>query len=91
MPINNATLNFGFMHLDGDDTASHNGINALITDIDTEIYARVAVPGMMMLFYGGAAPTGWAALSGATTPTATDMNTAFGTPPSGVIWIKKDT
>jgi hypothetical protein len=93
MPINNATTNFGFDHISGQDNAGHNSINGLITSVDIELYAKVAVPGMIMLFMGVAAPTGWEELTSLTTPTDADMNTAFLNPgetlPVGVIWIKK--
>jgi hypothetical protein len=44
-----ATSNYGFTLLTGADTAGYNSINTLITSIDTSLYARVAVPGMIML------------------------------------------
>lgn len=89
MAIPNATSHFSLRHLEGSDTAGYNEINALVTDIDNELYARVAVPGMIMLFQGGAAPSGWTELTPSTSPTSTDMNSALGTPPSGLMWIKK--
>jgi hypothetical protein len=56
-----ATSNFAFLQLSGSDTAGYNSINSLITDIDNKLYARVAVPGMVMLWRtaAGAVPTGW--------------------------------
>jgi hypothetical protein len=56
-----ATSNFSFLQLAGSDTAGYNSINALITDIDNKVYARVAVPGMVTLWKtsAGAVPTGW--------------------------------
>jgi hypothetical protein len=56
-----ATNNFSFLQLSGSDTAGYNSINSLITDIDNKLYARVAVPGMVMLWRtaAGAVPTGW--------------------------------
>lgn len=61
MAIADATANFGFRHLEGSDTAGHNSINALITDIDNELYAKVAVPGMVIMWRSaaGAVPSGW--------------------------------
>jgi hypothetical protein len=61
MAINDATANFRLMHLEGSDTAGYNSINALITDIDNELYARVAVPGMVIMWRtaAGAVPPGW--------------------------------
>lgn len=84
-----ATNNFGFLQLAGTDTAGYNSINALITDIDNKIYQRVAVPGMIMLWAGAAVPAGWEELTASTTPTLSAMNTALGTPPGTVKWIKK--
>lgn len=87
MPINDATTNFKLMHLSGSDIAGHNSINGLITDIDSELYARVAIPGMIMLFQGTIGPnSGWEALSGTD---LTDVETAIGIAPSGFQWIKK--
>lgn len=56
-----ATSNFSLLQLSGSDTAGYNSINSLITDIDNKLYARVAVPGMVMLWRSaaGAVPTGW--------------------------------
>jgi hypothetical protein len=49
MPVSNATSNFKFNHIDGNDQAGYNSINGLITDIDAELYARVCVPGMVTI------------------------------------------
>lgn len=84
-----ATTNYGFTLLTGADTAGYNSINTLITSIDTSLYTRVAVPGMIMLNATATIPTGWQALSASTSPTLAAMNTAFGTPPGTVTWIKK--
>jgi hypothetical protein len=84
-----ATSNFAFKELTGSDTAGYNSINGLITDIDNKLYARVAVPGMIMLWATGTVPTGWVALSASTTPTLANMNAALGTPPGSVVWIMK--
>lgn len=61
MAISNATARFGLMHLEGSDTAGYNTINALITDIDNELYAKVAVPGMVVMWRtsAGSVPSGW--------------------------------
>jgi hypothetical protein len=84
-----ATTHYSFTLLTGADTAGYNSINTLITSIDTSLYTRVAVPGMIMLNATATIPTGWAALTSLTSPTLSDMNTAFGTPPGTVTWIKK--
>jgi hypothetical protein len=44
-----ATSNFAFLQLSGSDTAGYNSINALVTDIDNKLYAKVAVPGMISI------------------------------------------
>lgn len=82
MPNNDATNNFKFMHLEGSDIAGYNSINALITDIDNELYARVAVPGMIMIFQGTTPPTGW-------TDYTSSMSGSGLTLPAGHIWIRK--
>jgi len=88
--IDDATSNFGFKNLEGSDEAGYNTINELITDIDNELYERVAVPGMVMLWNtaGGSAPEGW---SNVGTPPA---NPGFGLPDVSAtgtyIWIQKD-
>ena len=84
MPVNNATANFGLMHLEGSDIAGYNSINGLITDIDNELYARVAVPGMIMIFQGATPPTGW-------TDYTSSMSSSGLTLPAGHIWIRKST
>lgn len=83
MPINDATPNFSFMHLEGSDLASHNSINALITDVDAELYARVAVPGMIMVWDTGVgvAPSGWTDLGNTVTGLPTLSN--------NMVWIQK--
>lgn len=56
-----ATSNFSFLQLTGANTAGYNSINSLITDIDNKLYARVAVPGMVIMWRSaaGSVPTGW--------------------------------
>jgi hypothetical protein len=82
MPINDATTHFKFMHLEGSDLASHNSINALITDIDDELYQRVAVPGMITVWNSVVTvPDGWTNLG----------NTPTGLPALVLpyVWIEK--
>ena len=59
-----ATTNYGFTLLQGSDIAGYNSINTLITSIDTNMYTRVAKPGMIMVFDSsiGSTPTGWTSL-----------------------------
>lgn len=67
-----ATNNFNFLQLAGSDTAGHNSINALITDIDNKLYARAIFSGMIVAFDGSSAnPTGWSDISGNGLPTLT--------------------
>jgi len=77
-----ATNNFNLLQLSGSDTAGYNSINALITDIDNKLYARVAVPGMIMIFQGVTPPTGW-------TDYTSSMSSSGVTLPAGHIWIRK--
>lgn len=82
-----ATSNFNLLQLSGSDTAGYNSINALITDIDNKLYARVAVPGMIIIWQSaaGAVPTGWQELTSSTTPTLATMPSLS----AGLKWIKK--
>lgn len=81
-----ATTNYGFTLLSGSDQAGYNSINTLITSIDNNLYTRVAVPGMIMVFDTsvGSAPTGWTnkgvSISGSGLPTLS----------SPYVYIKKD-
>lgn len=61
------TSNFGFTKLEGTDQAGYNSINALITSIDNQVYAKVAVPGMVIMWNtsNGAVPSGWADVTSA--------------------------
>ena len=88
MPINNATPNLGFNHIDGNDTAGHNSINGLITDIDTKIGDRVAEEGMVIIFDSttlspAGPPSGWSDFTSSMTSSGVTL-------PSGYIWIRKD-
>lgn len=51
-----ATNNFNLLQLSGSDTAGYNSINALITDIDNKLYARVAAPGMISILNTAVTP-----------------------------------
>lgn len=80
-----ATTNYGFTLLTGSDIAGYNSINTLITSIDTNLYARVAVPGMIMVFDSsiGSTPTGWTSLG--TSITSSGLPTLS----SPYVYIKK--
>ena len=77
-----ATTNFNFLQLAGSDPAGHNSINDLISDIDDKLNNRVFYTGMVIVYEGGAAPTGWANFTAS-------MSGSGVTLPSGHIWIKK--
>lgn len=84
-----ATTNFKFNQLQGSDEAGYNTINSLITDIDNELYARVAVPGMVMLLDTTVTTTatiatrGWTVLGQNPGAPLTDLTG------SNYTWIKK--
>lgn len=42
------TTKFNLQKLSGSDIAGYNSINTLITSIDNSLYARVAIPGMII-------------------------------------------
>jgi hypothetical protein len=79
-----ATSNYGFDLLTGSSKAGWNSINSLITSIDNQLYARVAVPGMIVIWdtTAGSVPTGW-------TDVTTTLGTAGFATPAGYKYIKK--
>lgn len=79
-----ATSHFSFLELTGSNIAGYNSINALITDIDTKLYDRVAKPGMIMLWdtADNPLPTGWSSLGATVTGLPTLTSTK--------VYIKKD-
>lgn len=77
------TTNYGFKTLADGDIAGNDGINEVITSIDSNLENDTFVADMVMLYFGATAPTGW-----------TDINTTIvGLTPAvavtGYIWIKK--
>lgn len=74
------TTNYSFKTISGVDTAGYTSINSVITSIDTELEDLTFVSGMVILYAGASAPSGWT------------IDTTAGLPskPSGYIWIKKN-
>lgn len=79
------TSHFGFTKLSGTDQAGYNSINTLITSIDNEVYARVAVPGMVIMWdtTAGSAPSGW-------TDVTSTLTAAGAASVTGYLYIRKD-
>lgn len=74
------TTNYGFKTIDGTDTAGYTSINSVITSIDTQLQDKAFKSGMVILYVGAAAPSGW----------TIDTTSGLPTKPSGYIWIKKN-
>lgn len=83
-----ATSNFGFDLLAGSDKAGYNSINGLITSIDNAVYAKVAIPGMIVMWdpSGGGSLVG----SGWTDVTTTLVTAGFPSLPGTYKYIQKD-
>ena len=79
----NPTTNYGFKTLDGTDTAGYTIINSVITSIDTELEDLTFVTGMVIIYEGAAAPSGW-------TDFTSSMTSSGVTLPANHIWIKKN-
>lgn len=79
----NPTTNYGFKTIDGSDTAGYTSINSVITSIDTELEDLTFVTGMVIIYQGAAAPSGW-------TNFTSSMTSSGVTLPAGYIWIKKN-
>ena len=77
------TTNYGFKTLAGDDTAGYTSINSVITSIDTQLDDKMFVTGMVIMYEGVAAPSGW-------TDFTSSMTSSGVTLPAGYIWIKKN-
>lgn len=77
------TTNYSFKTLAGTDTAGYTSINSVITSIDTELEDRLFVSGMVIIYEGAAAPSGW-------TNFTSSMTSSGVTLPAGYIWIKKN-
>jgi hypothetical protein len=82
-----ATSNFGFTLLQGSDKAGYNSINSLVTSIDNAVYAKVAIPGMIMMWN----PSGGGSLSGSgwTDVTTTLVSAGFPALPGSYKYIQK--
>jgi len=79
----NPTTNYGFKTIDGSDTAGYTSINSVITSIDTELEDLTFVTGMVIIYQGAAAPSGW-------TNFTSSMTSSGVTLPAGYLWIKKN-
>lgn len=79
------TTNFSITLLNGSDTAGYSSINTIIQSIDTALYTKTNVIGMIMIFDTslGTVPTNWTNL----TNTVAGLPTLSGT----YVWIKKTT
>ena len=76
------TTNYSFKTLAGTDTAGFTSINSVITSIDTQLDDKMFVTGMVIVYQGASAPSGW-------TNFTSSMTASGVTLPSGYIWIKK--
>ena len=74
------TTNYGFKTLDDGDRAGYAGINELIESVDDNI---PLASGMVMLYFGATAPTGWTNINS----TIVGLQATFSL--TGYIWIKK--
>ena len=77
------TTNYHFKTLADGDIAGNDGINEVITSIDSILKDDTFVANMVMLYLGASAPIGW-----------TNINTTIigltpGVAVDGYIWIKK--
>jgi len=79
----NPTTNYAFKTIDGSDTAGYTSINSVITSIDTELEDLTFVTGMVIIYQGAAAPSGW-------TNFTSSMTSSGVTLPAGYLWIKKN-
>jgi hypothetical protein len=74
------TTNYGFKTLAGDDTAGYTSINSVITSIDTQLDDKMFITGMVIMYQGVAAPSGW----------TLDTTSGLPTKPASYVWIKKN-
>ena len=78
------TTNFSITLLNGSDTAGYSSINTIIQSIDTALFRKTNVMGMVMIYDDVATiPAGWVPL------TAVTLGLPLLTPP--YIYIKKTT
>ena len=74
------TNNYLFKTIKGTDTAGYTSINSVITSIDTQLIDKTFISGMIILYDGVVAPSGW----------TIDSTIGLPSTPSGYIWIKKN-
>ena len=79
------TTNYTFKTLAGTDTAGYTSINSIVTSIDTKLLDKTFIAGMIILYEGVAAPSGWTIITPATIYTGTEP-----TLEAGYIYIKKN-
>lgn len=77
------TTNYSFKTIDGADTAGYTSINSVITSIDTQLQDKTFKSGMVIIYNGASAPSGW-------TNFTSSMTSSGVTLPAGYIWIKKN-
>lgn len=77
------TTNYQFKTIDGTDTAGYTTINMCVQSIDTQLKDKTFVTGMVIVYQGAAAPSGW-------TNFTSSMSGSGVTLPAGYIWIKKN-
>ena len=69
-----------FKTIAGTDVAGYTSINSAITSIDTQLQDKAFKSGMVILWVGTTAPSGW----------TIDTTTGLPTKPASYIWIKKN-
>ena len=74
------TSNYSFKTIAGTDVAGYTSINSAITSIDTQLQDKAFKSGMVILWVGTTAPSGW----------TIDTTTGLPTKPASYIWIKKN-
>ncbi len=79
------TTNYSFKTLASTDTAGYTSVNSIVTSIDTELEDKTFISGMIILYAGVAAPSGWTIITPATIYTGTEP-----TLEAGYIYIKKN-
>jgi len=78
------TTNYSFKTLDDGDIAGNDGINEVITSIDTNTSGGLSVANMVTLYFGSIAPLGWTNIN------STIVNLQATASFTGYIWIKKN-
>jgi len=74
------TTNYTFKTLAGTDVAGYTSINSVVTSIDTQLMDKTFKSGMVILWVGSTAPSGW----------TIDSTGGLPSKPASYIWIKKN-